>query len=175
MLLNWVSLDSALRRGMRGNHYPGRVTTTSLLADARERLAGVPREGLGLLRTSRWRRERIVRAGDAWHLGVLLLTDDAVLSTGEVLRAAEEVRRGYTAESSRARAGRRAMARRGGFAEGEVVHVGWAVLDTDGVDAGGASGPLALLDGEPAVRWSASGVLVPLAGYLDERIALLRG
>jgi hypothetical protein len=151
------------------------VTTSSLLADARERLTGAPREGLGMLRTSRWRKDRIVRAGEAWHLGVLLLTDDGVLATGEILRAAEEVRRGYTAESSRARAERRAMARRGGFAEGEVVHLDWAVLDPDAVDAGGSSGPLALQGGVPSVRWSQTGGLMPLAGYLDEKIALLRG
>ncbi|MFD5226417.1 glutaminase [Microbacterium sp. NPDC058342] len=152
------------------------MTTTSALFDAaRERLAGARREGLGLLRTSRWRADRIVRAGTAWHLGVLLLTDDAVLATGEILRAAAEVRRGFAAESARARAERRAQARRGGFAEGEVVHLGWRTLDVTAIDAGGASGPLALLDGEPGVRWSPGGALVPLAGYLDEKIALLRG
>jgi len=150
-------------------------TTVSLLADARRRLTGAPREALGLLRSSRWRADRIVRAGEAWHLGVLLLTDDAVLATGEVLRAAEEVRRGYPADSARVRAERRAQARRGGFAEGELVHVDWRLLDADAVDAGSASGPLALIDGEPGVRWSASGGLVPLAGYLDEKIELLRG
>jgi hypothetical protein len=151
------------------------VTTASLLDDARRRLSGTPREGLGRLRASRWRADRIVPAGDAWHLGVLLLTDDAVLATGEILRAAEEVRRGYTADSARARAERRAQARRGGFSEGEVVHVGWQVLDVDAVDGGAASGPLALIDGEPSVRWSPSGGLIPLAGYLDDKIALLRG
>jgi len=151
------------------------TTTAALLDGARRRLTGVPREGLGMLRTSRWRADRIVRAGDAWHLGVLLLTDDGVLATGEILRAAGEVRRGYTAESARERAGRRAMARRGGFREGEVVHLGWQVLDAAAVDAGGASGPLALVDGAPHVRWSPGGALVPLAGYLEERIALLSG
>ncbi|GAA3940136.1 glutaminase [Microbacterium soli] len=150
------------------------VTTVELLDDARRRLADAPREGLGVLRSSRWRKDRIVRAGSAWHLGVLLLTDDAVLATGEILRAAEEVRRGYTAQSARARAERRAQARRGGFAEGEVVHLGWRVLDPAAVDAGTASGPLALRDGEPGVRWSPAGELVPLAGYLEEKIALLR-
>ncbi|MFD5213270.1 glutaminase [Microbacterium sp. NPDC058345] len=149
------------------------TTTAALLDDARGRLTGVPREGLGMLRTSRWRADRIVRAGTAWHLGVLLLTDDGVLATGEILRAAEEVRRGYAAESSRRRAERRAMARRGGFGEGEVVHLGWQYIDVPAVDAGGASGPLALIDGAPHVRWSPGGALVPLAGYLDERIALL--
>ncbi|MFC7788826.1 glutaminase [Microbacterium sp. MAHUQ-60] len=150
------------------------VTTVSLLADARRRLAGVPPEALGLLRSSRWRADRIVPAGVAWHLGVLLLTDDAVLETGEILRAAEEVRRGYPADSARARAERRAQARRGGFAEGELVHVGWRQLDADAVDAGVASGALALIDGEPGVRWSPSGGIIPLRGYLDEKIALLR-
>lgn len=149
------------------------TSTVALLDAARGRLAGVPREGLGMLRHSRWRADRIVRVGEAWHLGVLLLTDDAVLSTGEILRAAEEVRRGYAAESARDRAARRTMARRGGFREGEVVHLGWQVLDAAQVDAGGASGPLALLDGAPHVRWSPGGALVPLSGYLDEKVALL--
>jgi len=149
------------------------ATTVALLDDARRRLAGAPREGLGRLRTSRWRADRIVRVGEAWHLGVLLLTEDRVLATGEILRAAQEVRRGYAAESARERAERRAQARRGGFAEGEVVHLGWQELDPDAVDAGDVSGPLALLGGEPAVRWSPGGALVPLAGYLDERIALI--
>lgn len=116
-----------------------------------------------------------MRAGDAWHLGVLLLTDDGVLATGEILRASEEVRRGYTAIASRARAERRAAAFRGGFAEGEVVHVGWQELDAAAVDAGAASGPLLLQGGEPMVRWSSTGVPVPLAGYLDEKIGLLQG
>lgn len=149
--------------------------TEDLLRDARARLVGAPRESLGRERTSRWRADRIVRAGAAWHLGVLLLTDDEVLSTAEILRAAEPVRRGYPAESARARAERRAQARRGGFAEGEVVHVGWQVLDVAAVDAGGASGPLAMVDQVPRVRWSPGGAFVPLQGYLDERIVLALG
>lgn len=149
--------------------------TEELLRDARARLTAAPRESLGRERTSRWRADRIVSAGAAWHLGVLLLTDEDVLATAEILRAAEPVRRGYTAESARARAERRAQARRGGFAEGEVVHVGWQVLDAAAVDAGGASGPLALVERVPSVRWSPGGPLVPLQGYLDERIALALG
>ncbi|WP_309128363.1 glutaminase [Microbacterium sp.] len=149
------------------------TTTAALLDGARRRLAGTPRVALGVLRTSRWRADRITRAGEAWHLGVLLLTDDGALATGEILRAAEEVRRGYAAESSRERAARRALARRGGFDEGEVVHVGWQEIDVEAVDAGGASGPLALVDDVPRIRWAVGGALVPLAGYLEERIALL--
>jgi hypothetical protein len=151
------------------------ATTVSLLDDARRRLAGAPREGLGRLRASRWRSDRIVRAGEAWHLGVLLLTETHALATAEVLRAADPGRRGYTAESARERAERRALALRGGFAEGDVVHIGWSVIDVDAVDAGGASGPLASVDGVPSVRWSTAGGWMPLEAYLRERVELLRG
>ncbi|MFJ4165875.1 glutaminase [Microbacterium sp. NPDC089698] len=145
-----------------------------LLDDARAALSGLPQEALGREKTSRWRAPRIVRAGSAWHIGVLLIADDAVFATAEVLRAAAPVRRGYAAESARARAERRAEASRGGFADGETVHVGWTPIDVAAVSAGGSSGPLALVDGVPSVRWSASGALAPLSSYLEDRIALLR-
>lgn len=146
---------------------------------ARGRLAGAPQERLGELLPGRRilgvpRAARIVPRGAAWHLGVLLLTDEGVLETGEILRAREEVRRGFAAESQRQRAALAAAARRGGFAEGETVHVGWHELDLGAVERGGSSGPLALRDGEPVVRWSRSGGFAPLAGYLDERVELLR-
>jgi hypothetical protein len=151
----------------------------ALLADARGRLAGLPREALGDWRTPRRflglaRAPRIVPAGSAWHLGVLLLTDDAVLATGEIVRARQEVRRGFAAESQRLRAATAAAAFRGGFAEGTTVHVGWTVLDPAQVTGQASSGPLAVRDGVPAVRWSTGGGYQPLAAYLDERIALLR-
>ncbi|MCM3779807.1 glutaminase [Microbacterium hydrocarbonoxydans] len=148
---------------------------SQLLAEARAALVGAPREGLGEERVSRWRGRRIVRIGDAWHLGVLLLTDTHALATAEVLRAADPGRRGYTAESARERAERRAEALRGGFAEGEVAHVGWSVIDVDAVDAGGASGPLGVVDGVPSVHWSTAGGWMPLEAYLRERVELLRG
>lgn len=150
------------------------ATASALLASARAELAGAPREGLGEERQSRWRGHRIVRVGEAWHLGVLLLTDDHTLATAEVLRAADPGRRGYTAESARERAVRRALALRGGFGEGEVAHIGWSVIDVDAVDAGGASGPLAVRDGVPSVRWSTAGGWMPLEAYLRERVQLLR-
>lgn len=151
------------------------TTASGLFADAVQQLAGLPREGLGEERHSRWRGTRIVRVGEAWHLGVLLLTETHVLATAEVLRAAEPGRRGYTAESARERAERRALALRGGFAEGEVAHVGWTVLDVAAVDAGGASGPVAVVDGVASVRWSTAGGWMPLEAYLRERVELLRG
>ncbi|MGM7698706.1 glutaminase [Microbacterium sp. A84] len=151
------------------------MTTAELLAAARAALVGVPKEGLGEERSSRWRGDRIIRVGEAWHLGVLLLTDDQALATAEVLRAADPGRRGYTAESARERAARRQMALRGGFAEGEVAHVGWSVINVDAVDAGGSSGPLASIDGIPHVRWSNTGAYMHLDTYLSERISLIQG
>ncbi len=150
----------------------------ALLGEVRSRLAGAPRERLGMLRAPRRilgfaRAPRIEPAGDAWHLGALLLTDDALLATGDIVRAREEVRRGYTAESQRERAAVAAAAFRGGFAEGEPVHIDWQPVDLDAVARGAASGPVALVEGVPSVRWSPGGGFVPLAGYLRERAELL--
>lgn len=147
-----------------------------LFAAARARLADAPRELLGAWTTPRrvlgiGRGPRIVRCGAVWHLGALLLGDDAVYATGDVVRAREEVRRGFTAASQRERAAWAAAAYRGGVPEGEPVHIGWQVLDPAALTA--ASAPLALRDGVPWVRWSAAGGYAPLAGYLDDRIALL--
>ena len=68
------------------------VSIGSMLDDARARLADAPREALGELIVPRrvlgvGRSPRIVRRGSAWHLGVLLLTDDALLATGDIVRA----------------------------------------------------------------------------------------
>ena len=154
------------------------MSTAETLDAARGRLGDAPREALGELIAPRRvlgiaRAARIVRRGSAWHLGVLLLTDDAVLATGDVVRARQEARRGYTAVSQRQRAALAAAARRGGFGEGETVHIGWRMLDPAAVDRSEVSGPLALVDGVPSVRWSAAGGYMPLAAYLDERVALL--
>jgi hypothetical protein len=150
-----------------------------ILAAARHDLAGLPMEQLGRWANPRRilgipRAPRIAPAGTAWHLGVLLITDEQLLATGDIIRAREEVRRGFTAESQRERAAIAAAAFRGGFPEGTAVHVGWTVLDPSALDEGAASGPLAVRDGRPAVRWSAAGGYQPLADYLRERIELLR-
>jgi hypothetical protein len=150
----------------------------ALLGDLRTRLSRVPREGLGELIEPRRllgipRAPRIVRRGEAWHLGTLLLTEEGLLATGDILRARSEVRRGFTAESQRQRAALAAAARRGGFAEGATVHIGWQTIDLEAIGRGEASGPVAVVDGEPRVRWSAAGGYVPLATYLSERAGLL--
>lgn len=154
------------------------MSAHELVDAARTRLAGAPREAIGELVVPRRilgvpRAARVEPRGTAWHLGVLLITDDGILATGEVVRAREPARRGYTAESQRRRAELGEAARRGGYADGTPVHLGWAVLDLDAVAWGEASGPLAVADGVVSVRWSAAGGYVPLAGYLEERIGLL--
>jgi len=148
----------------------------AILDAARARLRGAPEVALGEVREGRRllgipRAARIVPAGTAWHLGVLLLTEDAVLATGEVVRAREDAIRGFAAESQRERAAVAAAASRGGFADGQAVHIGWRVIDLDALDAG--SSPLAVRGGIPSVRWSAAGGYVALAGYLDDRVDLL--
>ncbi|MFT4137020.1 glutaminase [Microbacterium sp.] len=161
------------RMELVGGH--GRVD--ELFARARRRLAGRPREALGELVLPRrvlgvGRAPRIVPVGEAWHIGVLLLTDDEVLATGEILRAREEVRRGYPAQSQRERAELAAAAFRGGFAEGQVVHLGWTRLEPDAVARGEASGPLSLVDGVAHVRWSPTAAPRPLVDYLDDQLSL---
>ncbi|WP_156759057.1 glutaminase [Microbacterium karelineae] len=148
----------------------------ALFDDARARLVGVPRVRLGAVREARGILRlfgggpAIAPVAEAWHLGVLLVGDDAVWATGDVLRAAAEVRRGFTAEAQRIRAARAAMAFRGGFAEGETCHVGWDPVDV----AAAASGPLVRQGDRAMVRWSPAGFLAPLDEYLEERIRLAR-
>lgn len=150
------------------------MNASAIIAAARAQLGDVAQEGLGEEKNTRFRGHRIVRIGAAWHIGVLLLTEDHALATAEVLRAADAGRRGYTAESARERAMRRELAVRGGFSEGEVVHIGWSEIDLAVVDGGGASGPLSVVDGVVMVRWSPTGMLMPLEAYLRERIELVR-
>jgi len=149
----------------------------ALLAQARQRLAGSPRERLGEWAHARrllgfGRAPRIVPVAEAWHVGVLLIADAAVYGTGEVLRARSEAPRGYTAVSQRERSERAAAAARGGFADGEVVHLGFTPIDVDAVDRGTESGPLSLVGGVPHVRWSRAATPRPLAEYLDEQLEL---
>ncbi|WP_396642299.1 glutaminase [Microbacterium sp.] len=151
----------------------------TLLDAARARLAAAdaPRERLGEVVRPRvlagLRSPKIVPRGDAWRLGVLLIGESAVYGAGNVVRAGDPGRRGFASDAARARADVAAAATRGGFGDGETVHLDWKVLDLAALGRGETAGPLALVDGTPSVRWSPAAAHVPLAGYLDERIALL--
>ncbi|WP_431804574.1 glutaminase [Microbacterium sp. bgisy203] len=156
---------------------PAMTDVGAILDAARTRLAGSPRERLGDWAASRrllgfGRAPRIVPVGEAWHVGVLLIGDAEVWATGEVLRARTEAPRGYTAQAQRERSERAAAAARGGFAEGEVLHLGAAPIDLDALARGEASGPLSLVLDVPHIRWSATGQTRPLSAYLDDQLAL---
>lgn len=148
-------------------------------SDIRTQLAGLPMERIGEYRPEKkvlgiTRQPRITPVGEAWHLGTLLIAPERVLATGDVARSLEPVRRGYTALSARARDELRFAAYRGGVPEGKAVHYNWTPIDFDDLSATGASGPLAIQDGELRIRWSPAGGYAPAAGYLAERIELLR-
>lgn len=152
----------------------------ALFNDARRRLEGSAREAIGRreepgrLRSALGARPRIVPAGEAWRLGLLLLADDAVLATGEILRSAAERRRGFTAEASRHRAELQAMCSRGGFAEGTTVNIDPTPLDLDRLATDGRTGPLERRGTQVLVHWTPGAGPMPLDAYLDERIRLLR-
>lgn len=152
-------------------------TASELIASARVRLAGRPQERLGDWVAARGllgfgRAPRVVPVGAAWHVGTLLISDAAVYATGEILRARADAPRGYTAEAQRTRSERAAAAARGGFAEGETVHIDFREIDLAAVDRGEASGPLEVVGGIPHIRWSTTGAPRPLAAYLDDLLSL---
>ena len=151
----------------------------TLLDAARARLAeaGAPRERLGEIVRPRvlagMRSPKIVPRDAAWRIGVLLLGERDVYAAGNVVRAGDPGRRGFASDAARVRAEVAAAATRGGFGDGETVHLDWKILDLPALARGEATGPLALVAGTPSIRWSPAAGLVPLGGYLDERIALL--
>lgn len=154
-----------------------RVTAEALLDAARARLRGSPQEGLGEWAPTRrlfglGRAPRIVPAGRAWHVGVLLIGDAEAYGTGEVLRARTGAVRGYTATAQRERSDRAAAAARGGFADGEVIHLGFTPIDLSALARGEASGPLRTVHEVPHVVWSALAPPRPLADYLTEQLDL---
>jgi len=131
---------------------------------------GVPDEALATLRRPRFGRPRLVRAGRAWRLGVLLIARDGTLyETATVTRAVEPLR-GVTNRSAEAEARRelRHIAARSGFPVGEAVNVDPVPIDLDVLD-----GPL-LLEGDTVmVRWNAGGGIRPVEDYLADRVSLL--
>ena len=122
------------------------------------------------------RSPRVVLRDEVWHLGVLLLGSEHLYATGEIVRSREPARRGYTAESQRARAGLAEAAFRGGILPGVAVHLGWQRLDVSliGEVASVDIGPLAVIDGQLRVRWSTAGGFMDAESYVRERVELAR-
>lgn len=151
----------------------------ALLDAVRARLdaAGAPRERLGEVVRPRvlagLRSPRVVPRAKVWRLGVLLIAERDVFAAGNVVRAANPGRRGFASEATRVRAEVAAAAIRGGFRDGETVHLDWRPLDLAALDRGERTGPLALVDGVPSIRWSPAAGYAPLGGYLDERMSLM--
>ena len=115
------------------------------------------------------RAARVRRVGEAWRLGVLLLTIDGTLLGGaETARAKRPARVGYVAESARARDAVRHALFRGGVPEGQAAHLDARPLDECDEVAG--------RDGALVVRWAPGAPLasaIPLDAYLAERVRLL--
>lgn len=122
------------------------------------------------------RSPRVVLRDEVWHLGVLLLGAEDLYATGEVVRSREPARRGYTAESQRARAGLAEAAFRGGILPGTAVHLGWHRLDLSSLGElpSAETAPLAVIDGHLRVRWSAAGGYADAESYVRERVELIR-
>lgn len=128
---------------------------------------GIPDEALATLRIPRFGRARLVPAGRAWRLGVLLLDRAGRLyETATVTRAVEPLR-GVTNRSAEADARRelRHIAARSKFPEGDAVNVDPVPLHLDG--------PLSVVDGTVMIRWNAGGGIRPLEAYLADRLSLL--
>ena len=134
--------------------------------------AGIPDEALATLKLSRFAAPKLVKAGRAWRLGVLLIDRDLRLyEAGEVTRAVDPPR-GVANKSAEAEARRemRRAATRGRFPEGEVVNFGYRPIDLET-----GSGPIEILDGLAHIHWRSGAPLLPLEQYLVERLDLARG
>ncbi len=139
--------------------------------------AKVPDEALATMKHPRLRAPRLVRAGRAWRLGVLLLDRDARLySTGSVTRAVLPLR-GVANKSPDADERReyRRMAVRGRFAEGETVNFDHAVIALDPESLASGCGLVLEREGIVVVRWNQADPVAgvrPLSDYLAERLSL---
>lgn len=131
----------------------------------------LPDEALAEERNSRWRGRRLVPAGRAWRLGVLLLDRNGRLyATGQVTRAIEPLR-GVANKSPDAEVRRehRRAAARGRFPEGETVNFDYRAIELE------PPGDPLVVDGSSVlVRWNGTATR-PLGDYLAERVDLLAG
>lgn len=151
---------------------PALLRTTERLL--RER--GIADEAVAEFRAA---RGRIIRRGPALkplgrvrRLGVLLFGEDgAVYGVGRVTRAVAPGHANNQAASAEARRDLRRAAFEGAFETGDVVN-----YDVIPLDPAQPTEPLTARDGEVFIRWrpgTEEGTLMPIARYLDDRLALL--
>ncbi len=142
--------------------------------DARDEARAVvtmPRRIFGLERAA-----ILKPAGRVWRLGVVLLDADARLyATGAIVRAVPPGHPGHVSQLAEQRKAERAAALKAGYPDGETVNFEAPEIVLDAAVLRAADGPVVLRDEGILVRWSpASGAgLMPLAGYLRERVELL--
>jgi hypothetical protein len=155
---------------------PGIVAATL----ERLRTSGAPLEALGELRRGRGigplrTAAALHPVGQAWRLGVLLLTTDGrVLATGEVTRAIEpKLAVTNRSESAERRRDFRRAAVRGRFPEGATINFGFTPVACDAEALLAGSGPLSIDGDTVVVQWSAHLGRRPLEAYLADRATLL--
>ncbi|MFD1713349.1 hypothetical protein ACFSBZ_02590 [Amnibacterium flavum] len=117
----------------------------------------------------------LVPVGRAWRVGRLLLTRDGrIFDVGTTTRAVDPRHPNYQSVSGEDRRDDRRAAFEGDFAEGEVVNHDFTPIAVDAQALSAGSGPLSVQDGRLVIEWAKGQKAVPLAGYLVERVALLR-
>ncbi|MBC7590156.1 MAG: hypothetical protein H7226_03800 [Salinibacterium sp.] len=130
-----------------------------------------PGRGFGPLSTA----TKMVRAGRAWRLGVLLIDPNAELyETGSVTRAIVPLRAvtNRSAEAEARRDDRRAAAR-GNFPEGEVVNFDYSPIERSAAALEAGLSILSIVDGVVMVAWHATDPPRRLDTYLADRLGLL--
>lgn len=115
----------------------------------------------------------IVCVGEVWYFGVFLFILMYVLVMVEVLCVVDFGCCGYIVEFVWECVECCVEVLWGGFDVGEVVYVGWSVIDVDVVDVGGFFGLFVVVDGVLFVCWSIVGGFMFLEVYLCECVLLL--
>jgi hypothetical protein len=142
---------------------------------ARDEALGTLNPGKGILGLKT--TAKMVPAGRAWRLGVLLLDRDGRLfATGSLTRAVVPGRVTNQSPAQELRKADRLAAARGKFETGEVVNYRYTPIGVDAESLREGNGVLLLVDGVVMVRWDRAGGTrgtTALDAYLDERFDLL--
>lgn len=112
-----------------------------------------------------------------WPLGVLLVTTDGQMyATGETTRATAPGYPGHVSEERERRRELTAIAHRGRFVEGEIIHFNAPLIDISPGSMLNSESPIILTERGPLVRWNPGVSLEnaqPFDAYVQERVQLL--